>query len=144
GQGFVKKMVPIDAPGPVWIDGLMTLKDERGAERLLAHFTRVKGLEARLQRGIIAFNDEEQQFEQVKPVDLDALLSPGGHPFRVKVDGQEYFYFPTPYPVVRVRADWKSVLDLATYEAYTPLVSGARYEKANSRLDRNENGELNW
>src|SRR2546421_728502 len=30
GKGFVKKMVPLSGPGPVWIDGLMILKDESG------------------------------------------------------------------------------------------------------------------
>jgi hypothetical protein len=144
GKGFVQKMVPIDAPGPVWIDGLMTLKDESGKERLVAHYSRVKGLEAVLERGIIVFNDEKHAFEKVKDVDVKAILSPGGHPFRVTVDDQDYFYFPVPYPTVRVKADWKSVMNLASYEAYSPLVAGGRFDGEKTKLDRDKNGKLIW
>jgi hypothetical protein len=140
GEGFVKHMVPLPDPGPVWIDGLMNLKDDTGAERLVAHYSRMKDLGTRLARGLIVFNDEKQCFEQVKSVDVNAILSPAGQP----VHAGDYFYFAVPYPVVRVKADWKSVMDLSSYEAYTCLAPGARYEKESTKLDRDNSGKLNW
>jgi hypothetical protein len=140
GKGFVKKMVPIDGPGPVWIDGLMVLNDDAGKERMLAHFSRMKDLGTRLERGLIVWNDQTEQFDKLKPVALDAPLSPGGHPFRAKVDGVEYFYFPVPYPAVRVRADWKDATDLTKYEVLTCLAPGARYEKGATKLDLDATG----
>src|SRR5689334_7673465 len=81
--GFTKKMFPVDAPTPVWIDGLLTLKDDTGRERLVAHFSRMKDLGHRLQRGLIVFNDEKQAFDKLIDVPLDAPLAPFGHSFRV-------------------------------------------------------------
>jgi hypothetical protein len=111
GKGFVKKMAPMNGPGPVWIDGLMVLKDESGQERMLAHFSRMKDLGTRLERGLIEWNDKTEQFDKLKPVALDAPLSPGGHPFRATVDGAEYFYFPVPYPAVGGGAALKYLID---------------------------------
>jgi hypothetical protein len=144
GEGFVKHMVPLPDPGPVWIDGLMNLKDDSGTERLLAHYSRMKDLGTRLARGLIVFSDEKQCFDQAKSVDLNALLSPGGQPLHVTVEGQDYFYFAVPYPVVRTKANWKSVMDLSSYEAYTCLAPGARCDKANTKLDRDKDGKLMW
>jgi len=50
-NGFTRRMVPLPETGPVWIDGLLTLKDESGADRMLAHFSRMKDLGTRLERG---------------------------------------------------------------------------------------------
>jgi len=143
-DGFSRGMAPLKEPGPVWLDGVVTINDDSGRERLFAHFSRMKDLGTRLERGLMLYNDEREVFERFKPVDLDAVLAPGGHPFRVSVDGQEYFYFPTPYPATRVKADFKSVTNLDEYEAYTPLVQGTRYTKGEAKLDRDKKGKLNW
>ena len=142
--GFTKKMIPLPDHGPVWIDGVLTVADDAGKERMLAHFSRMKDLGTRLERGIIVFDDAARQFKKVADVPLDTRLAPSGHPFRATVDGQEYFYFPTPYPCVRVRADWKSVNDLSAYEAYTCLEEGATLDLGNPKLDRDAAGKLRF
>ena len=106
--GFTRQMIPLTEQGPVWIDGLLTATDDSGQERMLAHFSRMQDLGTRLERGLITFDDASETFKKLHPVPLDTRLAPGGHPFRATVDGQAYFYFPVPYPCVRVRADWKS------------------------------------
>jgi hypothetical protein len=144
GKGFVKKMIPLPGEGPVWIDGVMVLNDESGSQRMLAHFSRMKDLGTRLERGLIAWNDSTEQFDKIKPVDLEAPLSPGGHPFRATTEGVEYFCFPVPYPAVRVRADWKSATDLSAYEALTCLAPGARYDKESPKLDLDSSGHARF
>lgn len=118
--GFAKPMAPLDgrAPGPVWLEGLLTARDDAGRERLLAHFSRMQGFKP-LQRGLVVYNDETGQFDPLLPVPLGAKLAPAGHPFRARADGREYYYFPVPYPVIRVKNNWQSITDLAAYEAYS-------------------------
>jgi hypothetical protein len=121
-SGFVRGMVPRakDEQGPIWLDGLFTVKDESGRERLLAQASRYKDLGTRLERNLVVFNDEKQQFDKLISIPLDAPLAPFGQSFRAKADGQEYIYFCSPYPNIRVLADWKHVTDLASYEARKP------------------------
>jgi hypothetical protein len=141
-DGFARAMAPHPGPGPIWLDGFVVLDDEKGNERMLAHASRMQSLAKRLERSLVVFDDEKQAFEQLKAIDLDAPLAPGGHPFRVKKEGVEYFYFPTPYPSVRVPAKWSAVTDLAQYEGFTCLKSGARFDKDKPALDRDASGKL--
>jgi len=149
-SGFSKGIVPLGRPGPVWTDGLLAIKDDVGQERLLAHYVRMQDLFTPVESGLLVFNDEMQQFDVIKQIDIDAPLSPGSHPIRVNVDGQEYIYFlgfyprPKPYAHIRVKADWQSLLDLSQYEAFTCLKPRTRYDKADPPLDRNAEGKLVW
>ena len=142
GEGFTKRMVPTDKPGPIWISGTTVIKDEAGQERLIAHFSRMKGLGTCLERGLIVWNDKTEQFDPIKEVPLDAPLAPTEHPFHATLDGQDYIMYSENYPNVRVKADWKSVTDLSSYEGYTPLAEGARYEGIDSKLDRDATGHV--
>ena len=56
------------------------------------------------------------------------------HPFRGDVEGQEYIYFPSPYPDTRVKAIYGKVSDPFSCEAYTCLVAGTRYNKTAPKL----------
>jgi len=97
-----------------------------------------------LESGLVRFNEKAQQFEELKPIPLDARLAPSGHPFRVNVEGQEYFYFPSPYPCTRVKNDWASVTDLSAYEAFTCLKDSSGYDRKNPAIDRGADGKLVW
>ncbi len=145
-SGFSKEMCPssaIPGPGLKWIGGVMTVKDEKGMERLVAEYERVKNLEAE-ERGLIIFNDQTESFDRLVQFDLKAPLYPAGRPFLVSIDGQEYFYFPSPYPMplVRVKADMKHITDARAYEGFTCLVAGSRYNKQTPKLDRGADGRL--
>jgi hypothetical protein len=142
-DGFTRKMAPLfDQPFPVWIDGLVTLKDDAGRERMVAHYSHMKSLGERIGRGMIVFNDETEMFEMLRQFDLDIPVGPHGQAFRVTEGGGEYFYYCAPYPAIRVRADWKSVQDPSSYEGYTPLVPGTTYRKGESKLERDSSGNL--
>jgi len=144
-EGFSKKMSPLDGPGLIWLDGIMTLDDQSGRERLVAHYSRMKSLGERLEHGLVVFNDETETFERIVRFSPDTHLEPAGHPVRVTTGGQRYYYFAqSAYPLVRVRADWKHVTNPKTYEAFTCLAPGSPYNQASSKLDRGRNGRLIW
>jgi hypothetical protein len=144
-DGFVRPMVPIKGPGVVWLFGLVVLPDESGRERMLAYFQRRRGLGNVLENGFVVYDDQKEAFQKLKTVGLEGPLFPRGYPFRVKDGGTEYIYFTAPYPALRVKADWKSYLDLASYEGYTCLKPGTRYVgKEKVQLDRDAGGKLVW
>ncbi|MEA2711183.1 MAG: hypothetical protein QOF78_3784 [Phycisphaerales bacterium] len=141
-NGFSRDMFPAKEEGPIWADAMMVLPDEKGRDRMFCHFVRVRGLEARLEQGLGIFNDEKNIFERFQKIDTNAEVVPKGHPLRVKENGVDYFYFPPPYPCIRVKADLASVKNLASYETFTCLKPGAQFDKSNPELDRDANGKL--
>jgi hypothetical protein len=139
-------MAPIEGEGVVWLSGVVVLPDESGRERMLAYYQRRKGLGAVLENGFVVYNDDKDQFEKLKTVALDPPIFPTGYPFRAKGnDGIEYIYFTAPYPALRVRSDWKSYLDLSSYEGFSCLKPGTRFRgKDRTELARDGSGKLIW
>lgn len=143
-NGFARPMAPLDAPGPVWVEGVFTIDDDQGEERMLGFYSRMERLDKVLERGLMQFDDESQTFKKLQEVPLDQPLASKGKPFRAFDNGQEYLYFADPYPCVRVKADWASVRDLTQYEGLTPLKPGTRFDEENPPLDRDDRGQLKF
>jgi hypothetical protein len=141
-NGNTKGMVPMNDPGLVWVDGVFTIDDNTGQERLLTHFARVQGDFTLLEQGLALFNDTSEIFQRFQPYALDAPIVPRGRPFRHTVDGQEYIYFGGQYPNVRVKADWNHVTDITQWEAFTPLQENTRFNSANPPLDLDNQGNV--
>jgi hypothetical protein len=142
-EGFCRAMVklpPKDGATLIWIDGLMTLPDEAGNERLVARYAHLKSLTETVSIGLIAFNDATQTFELLKEFDAKTPLHPRNYPFQTN----GYFYFPAPLPNLRVRATWQAIQSPELYEAYSPLKPGTRFHGAQSELERDANGKLIW
>jgi len=139
-------MAPMQGEGVVWLSGVVVIPDETGRERMLAWYQRRRGLGAVLENGFVAYNDQNEQFEKLKAVPLEPALFPQGYPFRARGKaGAEYVYFTAPYPALRVKADWKSYLELSSYEGFTCLKPGTRYgSKELVQVDRDANGKLVW
>jgi hypothetical protein len=144
-SGFSKKMCPVAGPGPVWIHFLTTIRDSTGIQRLLASYTRIKNLGEAYERGLALFDDSAEIFKPFVQFALKSPFFPEGHSYKTSVNGTEYlnFDFGTPYPL-RVKSDWKHITDQSSYEAYTCLAEGSRYDTANIRLDRAPDGSLNY
>ncbi len=143
--GFSKPMCPIRGPGLVWIDWLVTIPDGNGDEKLYGKFSRTKTLDEDYERGIAVFNDSLKLFEKVVRVDawLDKVHS-SGHPVRVRADGREYIYIIDRYGFERVIADSQHITNAASYEHFTCLATGAKFDSAASALDRNAEGQLTY
>jgi hypothetical protein len=144
--GSSRQMMPLTDPGPVWVDGLFTARDNVGNERLLTHFSRMdpdpEDLFEVLEHGLALYNDTTNTFQRFKAYDLNAPIAPRGHAFRHTVDGEEYIYFAEDYPNVRVKADWSHITDITKWEAFTPLAANSRFDSDNPPLERDAHGEL--
>ena len=139
-KGFARPMVP--GKNLRWADGFMVLKDPEGRERMVAKCDMLKSLSQQYGRKLIVYNDEKDAFDDLAPLERTEPLCPQGHPFKHTEGGVEYFYFPAPYATLRVKADWKSVLTPAEYEGFTCLAPGTRYQKDQTRLERDGDGKL--
>jgi hypothetical protein len=123
----------------VWLDGLLTVKDKEGRQRMVARYARMKSLGEAYGRGLVVFNDATNSFEPVIRSGPDFLpFHNSGHAIGVNVDGQEYYYFATQFPLavrMRVRAEWDHIFDPNRYEVLTSLGPEKSNGKDAQRLD---------
>ncbi|MEO2049138.1 MAG: hypothetical protein ABGX16_21475, partial [Pirellulales bacterium] len=137
---------------PVWVDGLFTVEDNMGQERLLTHFVNVQSLFpvfVLLEQGLAVFDDATGSFMKtqdygVAPEQIWGTgppIVPAGHSFRHSTGGEDYIYFGENYPNIRVRDHWDDVNDITKWEAFTPLQENMRYHATNPPLDLNTYGE---
>lgn len=143
-DGFSKGMCPFDPKdGVVWIDGLLTIADDTGRERLVTHFARLKGLGALLEHGLAIYNDDKEAFERFTSYKMDeSWQCPRGPVFKHREKENDYYYFCTPFPNVRVHADLESIANPRAYEAWTCLAEGGGTDPKNARLLRDSKGKL--
>jgi hypothetical protein len=144
-NGFSRPICPFQEPGMIWLDGLLTVEDNQGKQRMVAKFARMKSLGECYERGLVVFNDATQSFEPLVRSGVEFLpFSNSGHAFRVSVDGEEYYYFGTQFPLavrMRVRAKWEDILDPNRYEVLTSLGQKKSSNESFQLLDiaKNEN-----
>ena len=143
-EGFARGMFEPVMGQLKWADAMMVLKDENGAERMLAMCTRLEKLDVVLERTLEVYDDQSNRFRRIRTIGDDEPLYPRNHPLRVTVDGTDYFYFSDTLPSIRVRADWKSVQDPKAYEGYTCLPQGTRFNVETTQLERDAEGKLKW
>jgi hypothetical protein len=138
-DGFSRPMCPMKEPGLVWLDGLITVKDNDGRQRMVADFTRLEDLDKVLERGLVVFNDATETFEPLVRSGVEFLpYSAAGHAFSIDVEGREYYYYAAPFPLavcMRVRADWDDVIDANCYEVLTALEAKKSSGQHAARLD---------
>jgi hypothetical protein len=139
-SGFSRPMYGPKGDGMKWMDGLVVIKDDAGAERLLSRFARHKSLGEVHERGWTIFNDKTEVFDPLSVWPMDEFWIPCCHAFQ----HQGFIYFAWPYPFLRVKPDLTAIKDPHAYEAFTCLAPGSRYAKGAAKLDRDANGKLVW
>jgi hypothetical protein len=113
-NGFSRPMLPLPRKGLVWIQGMFTVRDPTGVERLLATYTRQQGLVPPDECGIALFNDEKQVFEPW--LDRSCMGEHmHSHPFLHIDGGREYWYL---YALQRVPNEWGAVRDPHRWETF--------------------------
>jgi hypothetical protein len=132
-DGFAKAMCPNFGPGLQWVESAFTVKDPTGRERLVARVSSQEGLKPAYAWHFAVWNDEKEHFESLVKWDIK-LGHDAAHSFRALIGGQEYIYL---YPNYRVRAEWHSVTNLSSYEAFTCL-------NEDGKANRDETGRLQW
>ena len=142
-DGFSRPMCPLAESGLVWIDGLSVVRDQAGREQMLTHYARMKSLGEMLEHGVAVFDPEANLFRKKIEFDLkQQWRCPRGHPLRQSIAGTDYLLFPAPYPTVRARAQWQSLLDPASYEAFTCVKPGNAGGQTKLEVERGADGHL--
>ncbi len=134
---FAKETAKMPGPGPTWVFGLTTLRQD-GVEQMLATYNKVKPPLEIYERGVIRFDKAREQFKKLKAFPEGTQLFASGHPVKQIDDGVEYLYFPHPYPLTRVRASVKDYQNPNSYQTYTCLKEGST--KDDLEIELNENG----
>lgn len=146
-EGFSRPMIPLPGgSGPVWVGGVFTLADAQKQTHLYTHYTHLDGSGKAFEQGLAEFDDAAALFKPVHPFALDTPLYVDGQPFFVAHAGQRYLYCQSKtglaMPFVRVQADLTHVLDNTTYQGYTCLPTGGRFDGGSTKLDRTAAGKL--
>ncbi|MBX3420946.1 MAG: hypothetical protein KF752_05240 [Pirellulaceae bacterium] len=114
---LLRRMMPTDKPGVVWMFGLMSLTDQQQRERLFAGFSRRPGLETAHEQGVAEFDPDAGHFRKVADTAKDNQWTfPHGYACRTKTSDGEHFYFCRPFAHVRVAANVASITDATQYE----------------------------
>lgn len=139
-KGFSARMAPFPEKGLIWIDGVLSVKDAGGRERLVTHYSRMKDLGMRLEHGLAVFDDDTERFVRLSALDASEWRHPSGHPVRVKDGGREWLYFADPCATVRAPATFEGVTNAAAYEALARDEKGGRAWRADGK-DLGADGE---
>jgi len=127
-DGFARPMMPYpERPeGVIWIDGVCTVPDAGGRERLVAHYSRRRGLPEELEQGIAVWDDDAGTFVVARELPLEERWRrPSSHPIAVddpagagQGGARRVLLFNAPACTVRVPAEYEAVLDPSRYEAF--------------------------
>lgn len=146
-EGTTKKLVPQN-PGDgnlFWVSGLMTTKDANGKEKLLVKYSNLHGLDNEVASGILIWNDENVEFSDRVPFDMNQRWKhPDGQSTLYEDNGVEYWLFNQPWPVKRVKNTYEDITNMNSYESFTPLKPGTKYDGAKTKLNRDREGKLIW
>ena len=147
-EGFSRPMIPLPkASGPVWVGGLFTMED-KGRTHLFTNFAEINSDQTTSMDGLAEFNDDKAVFEPICTYPKGESLRPEGHPFLVDNNTQRYLYFQAAamgaFPLVRNLPDRQHMTDWTSFESFTCLAPGARYQGVTTSLDRTQDGHLIW
>lgn len=136
-DGFAKEMCPLERKdGVVWLFGLAVVRDDAGAERLIAHYSRRRGLEKQLEHGLAIFDDEKEIFERlVELPEKETWRFPIGRVTTIREGDANWLYFGEAAMNARVPARLSAVRDPAQYEAWTCIRDGKPARRADGSLD---------
>ncbi|HAB15300.1 MAG TPA: hypothetical protein PLX89_21925 [Verrucomicrobiota bacterium] len=141
-DGFSKPMCPDSSfgEGLKWIEGVTTLRDETGAEHLLARVAAGTGMQESRDWHLALFNDRNQTFESLVRWDIHDTHD-SAHPFQAREDGIAYLYL---YPNLRVRAELNALRDLKNYQAFTCLSGDGKFHGKETQVDRDFSGRVRY
>ena len=139
-NGFAKKMFPLERPGPVWVEGLITVRDPAGRERLLATYTRVKDLATMAERGIAVFDDTSNEFRVLAQFE-GRRGHRSSHPVRIVENGKAWWYL---YPAYRVPDDWNAVQRENAYEAWVCEGPACQWKAGARFVPAGDVGSIAW
>lgn len=137
-DGFAAQMCPGCKYAPVWIDGLTSVPDAAGNERLYAGYASVDGTGASIETGMLRFDDDKQHFEPVISNFLTrpGFQRPGGHTYSFRHGATRYAYTNARQRIV---ATSEAFIDPDHYQEFSPYGAGG-----SATLLKNADGTLDY
>lgn len=129
--GFARAMMPLPErkEGVVWLDGYCVVPDDKGEEKMVAHYSRRKGLADELEHGIAVFDDASTTFKPVLEIPLaEKWRHPHGHPIIHEAEGKKWLLSGNPALNVRVPATLNAILDPKQYQAFAIVKDEWRWQ----------------
>lgn len=143
-DGFARPTAKLPGEGPTWIFGVVVLPGDDGRERMLGSYVKVRNMLDVYEHGAVEFDEAKRVWVKRITWPEGAPAYPAGQPTIVDGPDGRWIYFALNLPDLRVRADIASYLDLARYEAFTPLKPGSRRGKPEVERDAAGRVVLGW
>jgi hypothetical protein len=135
--------------GPTWVTGYVSLPDKDGKERLVGSYMKVRKPMEAYEWGLCVWNDETENFEQLRAVwtKSDATPErppmPDGHPvFWTDSKDRRWVLFGNPMPTLRCPATFEAWQNQATWRVMKPQATVPC--AAESREVKPHSGSIAW
>jgi hypothetical protein len=122
----LRPIADIEHQGPVWLGGLVSLKDKHGAEHLVASYAKIKAPLQVDEFGLCEWNEIDQVFRAIKPLwrrgkdegdDPEQIAVPDGHAVRYRdPSGEDWVLFSNPTPRIQIRDSYEDWLDPSAWK----------------------------
>jgi hypothetical protein len=126
-NGRPRGVAKMPGDGPTWLSAMTSLPDERGTQRLVASYAKIKPPLDAYENGLCVWNDESQNFERLKVVWSKSEKAPkspplpDGHPAGWKDDaGKDWLLFGNPLPTLKCPATFEAWQDPNQWEVLEP------------------------
>lgn len=126
-HGRPRGVAPMPGPGPTWITGYVSLRDQAGTEKLVGTYMKITPPLTVYEWGLCVWNDEQAKFEPhrklwTKTNDGPAAPPvPDGHAARWRDEaGREWLLFGNPLPRLRVPATFEAWQNPEQWEVLKP------------------------
>lgn len=122
-KGRIRGVIKQQGGGPIWIFGLVTLKDARGREHLCGAWSQIKEFCTPEKNGLCEWDDATQSFKVVKTIWTRSPEAPKAARVpdctvcrHTDKDGKKWLLFGNPFPFLRIPDSYEAYLDPARWE----------------------------
>jgi len=141
--GFAAETCRIAGDGPTWVGAMATVQNDKGEEKLVGWYAKIKPPMTTYERGVAVWNDAKAHFEPLRKFGPEPVGPPdGSHDLKIVENGQAWIYFTDPFPYARVKATQADFSEPKMYEYWTCLKEGSTAEKP--QVDRDSNGKIQF
>ncbi len=138
--GFSKPMCPQPNKGMRWLEGVFTVMDANGRERLASRLAVMRDLGFAHEWHLVVFNEMSGVFESVQRWERHEPHQ-SAHPFASDVKGKRYIHI---FPDWRSPAQLERMADLDNYEAFTCVAGDGKWRDAETKVQREPDGRVRF
>ena len=122
-NGRLRGVIKRQGGGPIWIFGLVTLKDAQGKEHLCGAWSQIKEFCTPEKNGLCEWDDDSESFKIVKTVWTRSKERPKAPRIPdctvcryIGPQGKKWLLFGNPFPFLRIPDSYEAYLDESTWE----------------------------